>query len=206
MMDLAELLGDMDSDLSRLKVDDVMAALCLMYRKDLFGLFEEIEAETDRETALRIARSYGIKAGSLGWMSTQGQHGQPVPLDKTALYQDLAHTLYGPSMQPNTWFDDEKVACSRTDCTFGPLAEKRGLAVYCRSLCGGMTDGYMQCEPTLLTARLVDIGEKGRTGRCVHLWTYRPEVFDRLPQECRVNLPETTREALRQRGVGGLAR
>ena len=74
---------------------------------------------------MKIARGYGIKAGSLGWTSTQSQHGAPVPLDKIALYQDLAHTLYGPNMQPNTWFDDEKVVCSRTDCTFGPIAEKQ---------------------------------------------------------------------------------
>ena len=88
MMDLGELLGSMGSDLSRLNVDDVMAAFCLMYRKDIFGLIEEIESEVDRE-----------------------------------------------------------------------------MATYCRTLCGGMTDGYMQCEPTLLTARLVDIGEAGKTTR-----------------------------------------
>ena len=204
MVDLGELLGSMGSDLSKLGVDDVMAAFCLMYRKDIFGLFEEIETEVDRETALKIARSYGIKAGSLGWTSSQGQHGKPLPLDKIALYQDLAHTLYGPNMQPNTWFDDEKVVCSRTDCTFGPIAQKREMAAYCRSLCGGMTDGYMRCEPTLLTARLVDIGDEGQSTRCVHLWTYIPEVFDRLSRDCRANIPRTTQEVLRERGVTGL--
>jgi len=51
--------------------------------------------------------------------------------------------------------------CSRKDCSFGPVAENRGMATYCGTLCRGMTDGYMQCEPTLLTARLVDIGEEG---------------------------------------------
>jgi hypothetical protein len=206
MMDLGELLRSMDSDLSKLEAGDVMAALCLMYRKDVFGLFDEIETEVDRETAMKIARGYGIKAGSLGWMSTQGQHGKPVPLDKIALYQDLAHTLYGPNMQPNTWFDDEKVVCSRTDCSFAPTAEKREMAAYCRTLCGGMTDGYMQCEPTLLTARLVDIGDAGRTTRCVHLWTYEPEVFDGLSEDCRANIPATTRKVLGERGVTGLER
>jgi hypothetical protein len=206
MSDLAELLRSMGSDLSQLDVDDVMAAFCLMYRKDIFGLIEEIATTVDRETAMKIARGYGIKAGSLGWMSTQSQHGAPVPLDKIALYQDLAHTLYGPNMQPNTWFDDEKVVCSRTDCTFGPIAEKREMAAYCRALCGGMTDGYMQCEPTLLTARLVDIGDEGRATRCVHLWTYLPEVFDRMAEDCRANIPETTRKVLGRRGVEGLER
>ena len=204
MMDLAELLGSMGSGLSGLEVGDVMAAFCLMYRKDIFGLIEEIETALDREAAMKIARNYGIKAGSLGWTSTQGQHGKPVPLDKIALYQDLAHTLYGPNMQPNTWFDDEKVVCSRTDCSFAPLAEKREMAAYCRALCGGMTDGYMQCEPTLLTARLVDIGDDGGTTRCVHLWTYLPEVFDRLPEDCTANIPETTRRVLVERDVKGL--
>jgi hypothetical protein len=206
MMDLGELLGSLRSDLSKLAVDDVMAAFCVMYRKDVFGLLEEIESTVDRETAMRIARSYGIKAGSLGWISTQGQHGKPVPLDKIALYQDLAHTLYGPNMQPNTWFDDEKVVCSRTDCSFAPLAEKREMAAHCRALCGGMTDGYMQCEPTLLTARLVDIGDAGSTTRCVHLWTYSARVFEGLPEDCRANIPETTRKLLRQRGVKDLER
>ena len=51
MMDLGELLGSMGSDLSKLEAGDVMAALCLMYRKDVFGLFDEIETEVDRETA-----------------------------------------------------------------------------------------------------------------------------------------------------------
>jgi hypothetical protein len=69
-----------------------------------------------------------------------------------------------------------------------------------------MTDGYMQCEPTLLTARLVDIGEAGKTMRCIHLWTYLPEVFDGLPVECRGNIPETTRKVLGERGVTGLER
>ena len=206
MMDLGGLLGSMGSDLSKLRADDVMAALCVMYRKDVFGLFEEIETEVDRETAMKIARSYGVKAGSLGWMNTQGQHGTPVPLDKIALYQDLAHTLYGPNMQPNTWFDDEKVVCSRTDCSFAPNAEKREMAAYCRALCGGMTDGYMQCEPTLLTARLVDIGDGGETTRCAHLWTYTPEVFEGLSGNCRANIPETTRRVLGERGVTSLER
>jgi hypothetical protein len=67
-----------------------------------------------------------------------------------------------------------------------------------------MTDGYMQCEPTLLTARLVDIGEAGKTTRCVHLWTYRPEVFDEFSEDCRVNIPVTTRKVLAERGVTGL--
>ena len=206
LMDLGALLRSIHSDLSRLTVDDVMAALCLMYRKDVFGLIEEVETRTDRDTAMKVARAYGIKAGSLGWMSTQSQHGKPVPLDKIALYQDLAHTLYGPNMRPNTWFDDEKVVCSRTDCTFGPTLEKRGMAAYCRELCGGMTDGYMQCEPTLLTARLVDIGDEGKATRCVHLWTYSPGVFDALSGQCRANIPATTREILAERGVAGLER
>jgi len=201
MRDVGELLGSVGSDLSRLDVDDVMAALCMMYRKDIFGLVEEIENEAGRDSALKIVRAYGIRAGSLGWTATQGQHGRPVPLEKIALYQDLAHTLYGPCMQPYTWFDDEKVVCSRTDCTFGPPSERRELAVYCRSLCGGMTDGYMACEPTLLTARLMDIGDAGGSTRCVHLWTYCPEVFARLPEDCVATIPETTREVLRRRGV-----
>jgi hypothetical protein len=204
MMDLGELLAGIGPDLSKLEADDVLAAFCLMYRKDVFGLIEEIEAEVGRETAMKIARDYGIEAGSLGWMNTQSQYGTPVPLDKIALYQDLAHTLYGPNMQPNTWFDDEKVVCSRTDCSFRPIAERREMAAYCRNLCGGMTDGYMRCEPTLLTARLVDVGEEGRSTRCVHLWTYLPEVFDGLPESCRANIPATTREILKERGVRGL--
>ena len=80
MMDLGELLGSMGSDLSTLKVDDVMAAFCLMYRKDIFGLIEEIETAVDRETAMKIARSYGIKAGSLGWTEFPGSTRQaPAP-------------------------------------------------------------------------------------------------------------------------------
>jgi len=88
----------------------------------------------------------------------------------------------------------------------GPIAEKREMAAYCRTLCGGMTDGYMQCEPTLLTARLVDIGEEGSTTRCVHLWTYSPEVFDELPEDFEANIPATTRRVLKERGVEGLER
>ena len=160
---------------------------------DIDGLGEKIlDQLTEKGLVRESADLYGLGKEDL------------LPLDKIALYQDLAHTLYGPNMQPNTWFDDEKVVCSRTDCTFGPIAQKREMAAYCRSLCGGMTDGYMQCEPTLLTARLVDIGDEGQSTRCVHLWTYIPEVFDRLSRDCRANIPRTTQEALRERGVTGL--
>jgi hypothetical protein len=64
----------------------------------------------------------------------------------------------------------------------------------------------MQCEPTLLTARLVDIGEEGSTARCVHLWTYSPKVFDGLPEDCKANIRATTRRVLKERGVEGLER
>ncbi len=204
-MDLVALLDGMQGDLSRLEAGDLLSALCFFYRADTFELLEGFEQAVGQETVMEVLRERGIKAGSRGWISSQGLYGKPLPLDKIALYQDTVHMLYGPNMQPNTWFDDEKVVCSRRDCTFSPPSDAREKAALCRALCGGMTDAYMQCEPDLLTARLVDIGEEGKTTRCVHLWTYAPEVFDKLPEDCRANIPETTRSILGQRGVKGLA-
>ena len=203
-MDLVAVMQGMDGDLSKLEVGDVLRALCFFYRADTFELLEGFEKAVGKETVMKVLRERGSKAGSRGWMSSQHMYGKPLPLDKIALFQDTVHLLFGPNMQPNTWFDDDKVVCARTDCTFSPPAEAREKGVYCRTLCGGMTDAYMQCEPDLLTARLVDIGEEGKTTRCVHLWTYKPEVFDKLPQECRANIPETTRKVLGERGVKGL--
>jgi hypothetical protein len=203
-LDVAAVLSGMEGDLSKLRVDDVLAALCFLYRGDIFEMIEGFEEAVGKETVMQVLRERGIKGGSRGWMSSQGMYGQPLPLDKIALYQDTVHMLFGPNMQPNTWFDDEKVVCSRTDCTFSPPADIREKAAFCRTLCGGMTDAYMQCEPDLLTARLVDIGEEGTTTRCVHLWTYKPEVFDKLHESCRANIPETTRKVLAERGVKSL--
>jgi len=200
-LDLVAIMEGMQGDLSRLGVDDLLAALCFFYRADTFELLAGFEQVVGRQTVMHVLRERGIKAGSLGWMSSQQMYGKPLPLDRIALYQDTVHMLFGPNMQPNTWFDDEKVVCTRTDCTFSPPSEMREKAIFCRTLCGGMTDAYMQCEPELLTARLVDVGEEGRSRRCVHLWTYKPEVFDRLPQDCRDNIPETTKKILGERGV-----
>ena len=203
-MGLAALLGGMEADLSKLEAGDLLAALCFFYRADTFELLADFEKAVGRETVMKVLRERGIKAGSRGWMGSQHLYGNPLPLDKSALYQDTVHMLFGPNMQPNTWFDEDKVVCSRTDCTFSPPSDAREKAVLCRTLCGGMTDAYMQCEPDLLTARLVDVGEEGKTTRCVHLWTYKPEVFDKLPEDCRANIPETTRKVLAERGVNNL--
>jgi hypothetical protein len=178
-----------------------LAALCFLYRADIFELIGGFEQAVGTETVMQVLRERGIKAGSRGWMSSQRLYGAPLPLDKIALYQDTVHTLFGPNMQPNTWFDDEKVVCARSDCTFSPPMEMREKALFCRTLCGGMTDAYMQCEPELLTARVIDIGAEGATTRCVHLWTYTPEVFDKLPESCKANIPESTRKVLAERGV-----
>jgi hypothetical protein len=150
---------------------------------------------------LKLQRELGKHRGSLGWMNTQAKHGSPVPLERIAYFQDFAHLLYGPNMQTYTWFDDEKVVCSRTSCSFAPPSGKNDYAVYCRELCDGMTNAYMECEPTLLSGRLVDIGEDGNQKRCVHLWTYKVEVFKKLPKECINNIPEKAKEILSKRGV-----
>lgn len=203
-MGILSLVEGMKADLTHLEGGDLLAALCFFYRADTFELLAEFEQAVGRETVVQVLRERGIKAGSRGWMSSQHLYGKPLPLDKIALYQDTIHMLFGPNMQPNTWFDDEKVVCARTDCTFSPPSDMREKAILCRTLCGGMTDAYMRCEPDLLTARLVDIGEEGKTTRCLHLWTYTPEVFDKLPEDCRENIPKTTRKILGERGVKGL--
>ena len=203
-MDLVALLEAIQGDLSKLRSDDLFAAFCFFYKADTFELLEGFEQAVGREQVMQVLRERGLKAGSRAWMGNQRMYGNPLPLDKIALFQDTAHTLFGPNMQTYTWFDDEKVVCSRTDCSFSPPGDAREKAYLCRSLCGGMTDAYMQCEPGLLTARLVDIGEEGKTTRCVHLWTYTPEVFDKLPEDCRANVPETTRKVLGERGVKDL--
>lgn len=195
------VIGKVQDDLSKFTVDELYALSCLNNRIETYERLEKMEKIMGKEKTLQIQRELGKSRGNLGWMNTQARYGSPVPLDKIAFFQDLAHLLYGPNMQTNTWFDDEKVVCSRTSCTFAPPAGRESYAVYCLELCGGMTNAYMECEPTLLSARLVDIGEDGKGRRCVHVWTYKPEVFEKVPKECLDNIPETAKSILRQRGV-----
>jgi hypothetical protein len=104
-------------------------------------------------------------------------------------------------MQAYSWYDDEKVVNSRKSCSFSPPRGIEDRAIYCRDWCGGMTEGYMQVEPTLLCARVMDIGEDGSSERCVLVWTYDREVMKKVPAELVGNIPENMMNILKERGV-----
>ncbi len=199
--DVLPVYGRIESDLSKLNADEMHAALALMYRMDIFDRLELLENSIGEEKTKEIEREFGKIRGTIGWLLPQNLVGSPVPLDMIAFFQDFAHTLYGPSMQPHTWFDDEKTVCSRSSCTFQPPTGKEWMSKYCRTMCGGMTDQYMAVEPTLITIKVMDIGDDGTGDRCVHLWTYDPEVANKIPKKFMKNVPDSTREILRERGV-----
>ena len=191
-----------NADLREFSPDDMASILSFFYKLDFHELYELMEKSIGLEKTLEILQQFGSMRGKMGWTNMSMIWGKPLPLDKIALFQDFAHAMYGPNMQANTWFDDVKVVGSRTDCTFGPPANKRRKnAVYCTNYCGGMTDAYMEVDPTLLTARLIDVGDKKWKGRCLHLWTYEPSVFNDIPQEFIDNIPDSTKKILRERKV-----
>ena len=188
-------------DLTDFSPDDLASILSFFYKQDMFELYELLAKNFGLEKTLEVLREFGSMKGKIGWSSIGMQWGKPVPLDKIAFFQDYAHSMMGPNMQANTWFDDVKAVGSRTDCTFGPPADKRNKSVYCTNYCGGMTDAYMSVDPTLLTARLINVGDKRWKGRCLHLWTYEPTVFNDIPQEFIDNIPDSTKKILRERNV-----
>lgn len=202
IMDLVEVVSRIGTDLSKLTVDEMFAAFCLMYRLDFHDLFKIMDKTLGREKAGEIVKELGLVRGTLGWMNSQGQYGAPLSLDKIALYQDFAHLLYGPNMQAYSWFDDEKVVNSRKSCSFSPPRGLEDRVIYCREWCGSMIEGYMRVEPTLLCARVMDIGEDGSGERCVIIWTYDPEVMKKLPEELVGNIPENMMRVLKERVVG----
>jgi hypothetical protein len=201
--DLIELLRSRvsNADLTEFSPDDTASLLSFFYKQDFHELYELMEEDVGLEKTLGILQKFGSSRGKRGWMATQMQWGTPVPLDKIAFFQDYAHYMHGPNMQPNTWFDDVKVVCSRTDCSLGPPTNMRKNAVLCAHMCGGMTDSYMEVDPTLLTAMLVDVGNEKWESRCVHIWTYESTVFNDISQEFIDNIPDSTKKILRERNV-----
>jgi hypothetical protein len=201
IVDLTGVAAKAGTDLSKLSVDDMFAAFCFMYRMDFHDLFKIMERTLGKEKTREILHELGLGRGAMGWLSSQGQYGAPLPLDKIALYQDFAHMLFGPNMQAYSWYDDEKVVNSRKSCSFSPPRGIEDRVIYCRDWCGGMTEGYMQVEPTLLCARVMDIGEDGSSERCVLVWTYDPKVMEKVPAELVDNIPENMMNILKDRGV-----
>lgn len=199
--DLINIYEKGKTDLSKLSADEMHAALTFMYRMDIIDRLEILENNIGEEKTKELEREFGKDRGGLGWLLSQRLFGSPVPLDKIAFFQDFAHMLYGPNMQPYTWFDDEKTVSSRFSCTFQPPPGRESMAKYCRTLCEGMNIRYMELEPTLINIRVLDIGDDGKGNRCLHIWTYDPAVANKIPKKYLENVPKTVKKILIERGV-----
>lgn len=187
-----------DQNLAALTADDLAAAVGYMGKFLYHIQYKNQESLFGEEAALKVAHGLGTDMGLRGWKLMEERYGRPVPLDKIAWYQDIVHMFYGPDCQAYAWFDSEKTICARYRCFFSPPKGMEHQAKYCRRQDDGYTEGYMRVDPKLYAVRAISIGDNCCTTRCVHVWTYRKEVIDRLPDDIKATISETTKKLLRE--------
>lgn len=189
------------TDISALTVDDCFAGHAMMYKLMWHNMINAVERQHGEEATIEFARGFGYPMGERGWKLLQERFGTPIPLDKIIWYQDVAHLLYGPDTHAYSWFDEEKSVCTRTRCLFRPPKGMEKNGKYCRVFDDAYVEGYMNVEPDLYCVRVPDLGDDAKGPRCIHMWTYKKEVVDNLPDEIKVKVPETTKVVLRGKGV-----
>ncbi|MFO8010493.1 MAG: hypothetical protein R6U89_06750 [Dehalococcoidia bacterium] len=188
-------------DLSEITVDEVMAALSMRLKMQFHGMWKNLEDGVGQERALETGRENGLPHGEAMWKNLQRNFGSPIPLDKIAWYQDITHLMSGPGMRPYSWFDERKAVCTRERCAMRPPKGMERYARYCRNSDNASIEGYMMAEPDLLCVRVPDLGDEAQEPRCVHMWTYDREVIERLPDDLKERIPETSRDILHEKGV-----
>jgi hypothetical protein len=194
-------------DLSKLTVDEIFAAHTYMFKLQWHSIFKTIENRYGVKEARQIARDLGYPMGKRGWTLLMERFGSPVPLDKAAWYQDIAHLLYGPDTHAYSWTDGEKSVCARTRCLFHQPEEMESNSVYPRSFCDAYIEAYMDVEPGLFCVRSPhycldpDVQGEDDGKRCVHIWTYEKSIIDAMPEKWKAAIPPTTKEVLRKKGA-----
>jgi hypothetical protein len=173
------------------------------YHKHTFlALAEELEKAVGREKAREIMYDYAYTTGKEIWSSGIKQHGVQTP-EFMALGQDFGHTMHGPATDAPCWFDDEKMIVCRTRCLYRPTTGAKD-GGWCKLLCSAWTVGYMDADPTLYHARVLDYDNpenKGKAPRCVQIWTHVKSAIEVLPAKYKANIDEFEAATLKKRGV-----
>ena len=188
-------------DLSQLSVDDLVAALSVRHKMAWHGFVKALQDRLGPEETIAIIRQMGFPAGERNWKGIQEQLGTQPPVDKIALYEDFTHLLSGPCAHPYAWCDGRKTVVTRTECNLKPPPGMEECAKYCRVCDDAAIEGGMNVVPGLLIVRVPDLGDMAEEPRCVHLFTYEKEVIERLSDDLKVRIPDSTREVLKGKGV-----
>jgi hypothetical protein len=189
-----------EDDLSQLTIDD-LGATCSDKMRHLWNNSVRVHEKMHGEpSTIEYVQAVGSLYGPNVWRFLKQKWGSPVPLRGLAWYQDFVHMQYGPSSKPYTWFDEEKVVCTRLHCRLRPPKGLESNVKYCLAYDDAVLETYMENEPTLFSFMGPHMDEKAQ-GRCVHIWTYDKSIVDNMPDTVRPFLRETVKKVLRDKGA-----
>ena len=193
---------DVDVDLSKLTVDDVVAAIGHRWSETVFSNSQTLVKLLGEQKAIELLNTRGPGShNEIIWKNLQKKFGAPLALDKIAWYQDMIHLFGGPGHKPYSWYDDKKAVACRSECALKPGKGHEHLSKWCRLMCNSATYGYMAAEPGLYMVRAPDVGDRGEGPRCFHVWTYDKPLLEKLPKYIKDQVTEENKNLLAARGV-----
>ena len=199
---LAKVLQfDIGTDLSQITADDIAASASTKLGGTFCAVWLKVAKKIGFSEAIEMATDMAHEDGVNKWKTLQKYFGSPLPLDKIIWYQDITHTLSGPTMKPYSWTDGKKAVCCRTACTMRPPKGLEEAARVCRACDTAMMEGYMAAEPKLLALRAPDLGDDGKGPRCMQMWTYDKTIVEKMPADLKQVIMESTKKILKERGV-----
>lgn len=199
---IAKVLAfDIGTDLNQITADDICATASTKVKGMYCGVWYNVAKEIGFDKAIGISTRMAHEDGINKWKTLQKYFGSPVPLDKIAWYQDITHTLTGPTMKPYSWTDGRKAVCCRAECAMRPPKGLEECARICRACDSAMMEGYMTAEPTLLALRAPDLGDDASGPRCMQMWTYDKSFVEQMPADLKKVIMPNTEKMLRERGV-----
>jgi len=199
---LAKVLSfDIGTDLAQITADDITASASKKLGGTFCAVWYKVAQNIGFDKAVEMAEEMAFEDGKHKWENLQSYFGKPLALDKIIWYQDITHTLSGPTMRPYSWTDGKKAVCCREECTMRPPKGLEGAARICRACDTAMMEGYMAAEPALLAVRAPDLGDDASGPRCMQMWTYDKSVIETIPEHLKKTLTDSTKKYLKDRGV-----
>ena len=192
---------DVPEDLGQVSLDDVYGALGYSMKYQWHQIFATIEEVAGEQTARDVAWSHGYKCGVRNKTAMMKRWGEQILPRIEAWYQDIAHMIYGPESEAYAWFDDVKAVCSRPNCGYRPPEGMECTAKFCVHYDYAFLAGYMDIDKKLLCFMGPHLGDDGCQGKCVHMWTYDPEVASAAPDSIKAMIPERIKKTLQERGM-----
>ena len=160
-----------------------------------------IEAESDPEAAINIARRVGATLGQRRWEDLQSAKGRRPGLEQIAWHLDAHHLASGSFNKVYTWWDGVKVvSCARDEAVWPPTGLE-ATAHYWRAMMEAETAGSMNAEDDLLAAVFVDHNDAGEVARLVHVWTYDAAAMSNAVAAMSGGMSESMGTELADRGI-----